>query len=103
MANGNIKTPNVIRAIPFAFPCGLVLLVEPANMSNKKHKDVEHEESGSEDEQDSGSERDSDFDSDGNFVGDKVCDLTSKHMAYQQKQRYNFSIISFKINCRAVY
>lgn len=45
-------------------------------MSNKKHKDIEHEESGSEDEQDSGSERDSDFDSDGNFVGDKVCDVT---------------------------
>ncbi|XP_048001562.1 protein BCCIP homolog [Leguminivora glycinivorella] len=40
-------------------------------MSNKKHKEIDHEESGSEEEQDSGSERDSDFDSDGNFVGDK--------------------------------
>ncbi|KAI8423084.1 hypothetical protein MSG28_014169, partial [Choristoneura fumiferana] len=79
MASWQHYTPNVNRAsaiffFVFSFPCGVVklsLACEPANMSNKKHKDIDHEESGSEDEQDSGSERDSDFDSDGNFVGDK--------------------------------
>ncbi|CAH0763351.1 unnamed protein product [Diatraea saccharalis] len=40
-------------------------------MSNKRNKDIQHEESDSEEDQGSGSEHDSDFDSDGNFVGDK--------------------------------
>ncbi|CAH0721166.1 unnamed protein product, partial [Brenthis ino] len=41
------------------------------NMSNKRNKEIEKQESESEEDQDSGSEKDSDFDSDGNFVGDK--------------------------------
>lgn len=44
-------------------------------MSNKRNKDLEQQASESEEEQDSGSERDSDFDSDGNYIGDKVCKI----------------------------
>lgn len=71
-------------------------------MSNKKNKELQNE-SESEEEQDSGSGHDSDVDSEGNYVGDKVCIYHITSNSHGNKNNTNLADIFWKIRHFSLY